>query len=101
MAEHPPFQGTAFQVKVWNALKTIPSGEVRTYAELAKIIGHPTSARAVANACGKNPYPPVVPCHRVVRSDGGIGGYSGEGGIETKLALLQEEGFDVSRFHRS
>ena len=52
----------------------------------------PTSARAVANACGKNPYAPEVPCHRVVRSDGGLGGYSGEGGVEQKRALLREEG---------
>jgi len=58
MVEHPPFQGTAFQVKVWNAMKEIPRGEVRNYTEIAVQIGHPNSARAVANACGQNPYPP-------------------------------------------
>jgi methylated-DNA-[protein]-cysteine S-methyltransferase len=84
--------GTIFQQKVWEALKTIPKGEVRTYAEIAIQIGHPTSARAVANACAKNPFAPEVPCHRVVRSDGGLGGYSGEGGVEQKLALLRAEG---------
>ena len=93
MTEHPPFRGTEFQVKVWNAIKEIPRGEIRTYAEIAVQIGHPNSARAVANACGQNPYPPIVPCHRVVRSDGGLGGYSGVGGVETKRRLLSEEGF--------
>lgn len=85
-------EGTPFQRKVWAALKTIPKGEVRTYTQIAVQIGHPTSARAVANACGKNPFAPDVPCHRVVRADGGLGGYSGEGGIEQKRALLKEEG---------
>jgi len=85
-------QGTPFQRKVWDALKTIPRGEVRTYTQIAVQVGHPTSARAVANACGKNPYVPEVPCHRVVRADGGHGGYSGEGGVEQKRALLREEG---------
>jgi methylated-DNA-[protein]-cysteine S-methyltransferase len=89
--------GTAFQQKVWEALKTIPKGEVRTYAQVATQIGHPLSARAVANACAKNPYAPEVPCHRVVRSDGSLGGYSGEGGVQRKLALLREEGIDLSR----
>ena len=92
MAEHPPFKGTDFQLKVWKALKEIPRGEVRTYTEIAVQIGHPKSARAVANACAKNPYPPIVPCHRVVRRDGGLGGYSGVGGVETKRRLLSEEG---------
>ena len=85
-------EGTPFQRKVWAALKTIPRGEVRTYTQIAVQIGHPTSARAVANACGKNPYAPDVPCHRVIRADGGLGGYSGEGGGEQKRALLREEG---------
>ena len=88
-------QGTPFQRKVWDALKTIPRGEVRTYTQIAVQVGHPTSARAVANACGKNPYAPEVPCHRVVRSAGGLGGYSGEGGVEQKRALLREEGVHV------
>ena len=96
MAEHPPFEGTEFQVKVWNAMKEIPRGEIRTYTEIAVQIGHPNSARAVANACGQNPYPPIVPCHRVVRSDGSLGGYSGVGGVETKRRLLSEEGVSIT-----
>ena len=88
-------QGTPFQQKVWAALRTIPRGEVRTYTDIAVQIGHPFSARAVANACGKNPYAPVVPCHRVIRSDGSIGGYSAEGGSEKKRAMLREEGVHI------
>ena len=87
--------GTPFQQKVWAALRTIPSGEVRTYTDIAVQIGHPSSARAVANACGKNPYAPEVPCHRVIRSDGSIGGYSAEGGSEKKRAMLREEGVHI------
>jgi methylated-DNA-[protein]-cysteine S-methyltransferase len=85
--------GTHFQVKVWNYLKRIPRGKVKTYLEVAKAIGKPKSFRAVANAVGKNPYPPKIPCHRVIRSDGKIGGYSGKGGIKTKKKLLKKEGF--------
>ena len=66
--------GTEFQVKVWSELKKIPYGEVRTYKQIAESIGSPKSSRAVANACGKNPHPSLIPCHRVVRSDGGLGG---------------------------
>ena len=84
-------EGTKFQVRVWNELKKIPKGETRTYKEIAKLIGKPTAARAVANACGKNPHPITIPCHRVIRSDGGLGGYSGEGGIEKKRLLLKKE----------
>ena len=84
-------EGTEFQIKVWNELKKIPIGETKTYKEIAKLIGSPKAARAVANACGKNPYPITVPCHRVVRSDGGLGGYSGKGGVETKRQLLENE----------
>jgi methylated-DNA-[protein]-cysteine S-methyltransferase len=83
--------GTEFQIKVWKELRKIPSGETRSYKEVAEAIGHPNSSRAVANACAKNPRPDVVPCHRVIRSDGGLGGYSGEGGVETKLRLLSDE----------
>ena len=83
--------GTKFQLKVWNYLKTIPKGRVKTYKQVAIAIKRPKSARAVANACGKNPYAPKIPCHRVIRSDGGLGGYSGKGGIETKLRLLRSE----------
>ena len=66
--------GTSFQKKVWKEIKKIPYGESRSYKEVALAIGHPQSARAVANACAKNPYAPAVPCHRVVRSDGNLGG---------------------------
>ena len=84
-------KGTKFQLKVWNYLKTIPRGTVKTYKQVAIAIKRPKSARAVANACGKNPYAPKIPCHRVIRSDGGPGGYSGKGGIKTKLRLLRSE----------
>ena len=84
-------EGTGFQIKVWNELNKIPSGETRTYKEIAELIGYPKAARAVANACGKNPYPITIPCHRVIRSDGGLGGYSGEGGVEKKRQLLESE----------
>ena len=83
-------RGTAFQRRVWEALRQIPRGETRTYMEIAEAIGKPSATRAVANACGKNPTPVVVPCHRVVRSDGGVGGYAL--GTERKEALLKQEG---------
>jgi methylated-DNA-[protein]-cysteine S-methyltransferase len=86
-------KGTKFQVKVWNYLKTIPKGKVKTYKQVAIGINRPKSARAVSNACAKNPYAPKIPCHRVIRSDGHIGGYSGKGGIKTKKLLLKKEGF--------
>ena len=85
--------GTDFEIKVWKEILKIPKGGVRTYKEIANILKNPKSARAVANACGKNPYAPTVPCHRVIRSDGYLGGYSGEGGIEMKRNLLIKEGF--------
>ena len=87
--------GTKFQLKVWNYLKTIPKGTVKTYIEVAIAIKHPKSARAVANACAKNPYAPKIPCHRVIRSDGRLGGYSGRGGVKTKLRLLRSEKVDI------
>ena len=83
--------GTKFQVKVWKYLKNIPKGKVKTYKQVAIGINRPKSARAVANACGKNPYAPRIPCHRVIRTDGGLGGYSGKGGIKTKIRLLKAE----------
>ncbi len=88
--------GTEFQKKVWRALCDIKKGTVLTYAQLAQKIGKPRAVRAVANAVGANPLAPEVPCHRIVRSNGSLGGYSGIGGIKTKLALLQKEGFDTS-----
>ena len=84
-------KGTDFQKMVWAELKKIPFGEIRTYKEIAVAIGKPKAARAVANACGKNPYPIIIPCHRVVRSDGTIGGFTGDGGIEKKRQLLRQE----------
>ena len=85
-------KGTKFQLKVWNYLKKIPKGQTRTYSDVAKAINKPKSVRAVANAIGKNPYAPKIPCHRVIRSDGSLGGYSGKGGVNTKRKLLKSEG---------
>ena len=84
--------GTKFQLKVWSYLRKIPRGRVKTYSEVAKAIGKPLAVRAVANAIGKNPYAPKIPCHRVIRSDGSLGGYSGKGGVKTKRFLLRKEG---------
>tara|TARA_B100001996_G_scaffold369425_1_gene342834 strand:+ start:629 stop:904 length:276 start_codon:yes stop_codon:yes gene_type:complete len=86
-------KGTKFQLKVWNYLRKIPKGRVKTYKEVAKGIKSPKSARAVANACAKNPYAPTIPCHRVIKSDGNLGGYSAKGGLKTKKKLLKKEGF--------
>ena len=88
-------KGTKFQLKVWNYLKKIPRGKVKTYSEVAKSIGQPLAARAVANAIRKNPLAPQIPCHRVIRSDGSLGGYSGKGGIKTKRLLLKKEGITL------
>ena len=85
------FRGTKFQKKVWSYLKTIRKGTVKTYKQVAIGINRPKSARAVANAVGKNPFAPKIPCHRVIRSDGALGGYSGRGGIKQKLRLLRSE----------
>ena len=84
--------GTKFQKIVWNTIANIPKGKILTYQELAIEIGHPKSFRAVASACGKNPYVPEIPCHRVIRKDGGLGGYSAKGGIERKKNMLRKEG---------
>ena len=83
--------GTKFQLAVWTEIAKITKGTTKTYLELAKLLGNPRLARAVANACGKNPYPGPIPCHRVIRSDGSLGGYSGVGGIITKQKLLEKE----------
>jgi methylated-DNA-[protein]-cysteine S-methyltransferase len=88
-------KGTKFQLKVWKYLRSIPKGKVKTYKEVAIAIKSPKSARAVANACAKNPYAPKIPCHRVIRSDGGLGGYSAPGGVKTKKKLLIMEGFTL------
>lgn len=84
-------KATPFQKKVWKILLTIPRGEVRTYEWIAKKAGIPHAARAVGSALKKNPLAPNVPCHRVVRKDGSLGGYSGPGGIRTKRRLLMKE----------
>ena len=89
------FRGTKFQKKVWNYLKTIRKGTVKTYKQVAIGINRPKSVRAVANAVGKNPFAPKIPCHRVIRSDGSLGGYSGKGGVKTKKLLLKREGIIV------
>jgi AraC family transcriptional regulator of adaptative response/methylated-DNA-[protein]-cysteine methyltransferase len=81
--------GTEFQRRVWQELQRIPKGETRTYSEVAASIGRPTAARAVARACASNRIAVLVPCHRVVRSDGSPGGY--RWGIERKHQLLEEE----------
>ncbi|WP_293874633.1 MULTISPECIES: bifunctional DNA-binding transcriptional regulator/O6-methylguanine-DNA methyltransferase Ada [unclassified Sphingomonas] len=82
-------RGTAFQEAVWQALKTIPPGETRSYAELAAAAGRPGAVRAAGTACGSNPLAVVVPCHRITRSDGGLGGYAY--GVARKRALLDRE----------
>ena len=92
MAYRKKLIGTDFQIKVWNVISKIPKGKVKTYKELAISIHKPKASRAVANACGKNPFPIKIPCHRVIRSDGRLGGYSGKGGIKTKRKLLMSEG---------
>src|SRR5882672_6844023 len=82
----------AFFQKVWQTCATIPAGETRTYGWIAQRIGRPQAARAVGLALKKNPFAPIIPCHRVVRSDGKLGGYSAPGGIRAKKILLQKEG---------
>ncbi len=87
----PNIQGTPFQRTVWEEIRKIPPGETRSYKSIAEAIGRPGSYRAVANACGSNPIPISVPCHRVIRSDGMLGGYSGPGGVSGKEILLAVE----------
>jgi len=81
--------GTDFQRRVWTALTAIPAGETRNYTEVAQAIGAPAAVRAVASACGANPVAVLIPCHRVVRGDGSLGGY--RWGVERKRALLERE----------
>ena len=84
--------GTKFQISVWEEIKKIPKGQTKTYKDIALALKKPKSSRAVANACGKNPLLIEIPCHRVIRSDGKLGGYSGKGGMNQKRKLLREEG---------
>ena len=81
--------GTAFQQKVWRTLRRVPRGRTVSYADLARRVGKPAATRAVASACARNPLAIVVPCHRVVRSDGGLGGY--RWGVARKQAILEME----------
>jgi AraC family transcriptional regulator, regulatory protein of adaptative response / methylated-DNA-[protein]-cysteine methyltransferase len=97
MSEHPAtidlpldIRATAFQTRVWQALKAIPRGETRSYAEIAREVGNPKAVRAVARACASNPVAVVIPCHRVVGSDGKLTGY--RWGVERKKTLLEQEG---------
>ncbi len=83
---------TPFQIEVWKAVKNIPYGQVRTYQWVAATIRHPRAMRAVGNALGKNPFPVVIPCHRIIREDGGLGGFSAPQGLALKVALLELEG---------
>jgi AraC family transcriptional regulator of adaptative response/methylated-DNA-[protein]-cysteine methyltransferase len=82
-------RGTVFQRRVWDELRRIPRGETRTYSEIARAIGAPAAVRAVGSACGANPVALVVPCHRAVRTDGGLGGYAW--GVQRKKKLLKLE----------
>lgn len=82
-------RGSAFQLSVWAALQDIPVGQTRSYADIARNIARPSAVRAVGSACGANPAALLVPCHRVLRSDGSLGGYAW--GLERKRALLDME----------
>jgi O-6-methylguanine DNA methyltransferase len=83
-----------FQARVWRQIRKIPRGEVRSYGRIAKVLRKPSAARAVGQACGRNPIPLVIPCHRVVASDGSLGGFTA--GLEVKRRLLSLEGARVS-----
>ena len=87
--------GTEHDRKVWRAMQQIPPGETRTYGDIARAIG--SGAQAVGNACGRNPIPIIVPCHRIVGAGGAIGGYSGQGGAETKRFLLRLENYATGK----
>jgi O-6-methylguanine DNA methyltransferase len=88
-------EGTSFQKKVWRQLMRIPHGQTASYADIARAIGHPKAVRAVGNANGKNPLPILIPCHRVIASDGTLGGYSS--GLQRKRWLLRHEQLSPSR----
>jgi len=97
--DHAPYRGPLdlslvppFERAVLQALRRIPPGQVRTYGEIARAVGRPSAARAVGTACARNPLPLLIPCHRVVRSDGKLGGYSLRGGVVLKRQLLEAEG---------
>ena len=81
--------GTEFQLSIWDALQQIPAGKTTTYAQIAEMIGRPKAVRAVGTAIGANPIAFVIPCHRVIRTDGGLGGF--RWGLECKKAILEWE----------
>ena len=91
-------RATAFQRRVWTYLQSIPFGATRSYSQVAKGIGRPTAARAVARACATNPVAVAIPCHRVVREDGSMGGY--RWGMERKKALLEMEQGSLGQFRK-
>jgi AraC family transcriptional regulator of adaptative response/methylated-DNA-[protein]-cysteine methyltransferase len=82
--------GSRFEERVWRALRQIPAGATRSYSAVARQLGNPRAARAVARACAENPAPVVIPCHRVIEKSGALGGYGG--GVSRKRALLRREG---------
>jgi O-6-methylguanine DNA methyltransferase len=88
-------KGTEFQQLVWQSLLTIPYATVKTYQDIALAIGRPQSIRAVANAIGANPICVFIPCHRVIRSDGTLGGYSSGRGVDLKRQLIRSEGINL------
>lgn len=88
--------GTPFQKKVWGIIQQIPYGKVQSYQWIAEQIGKPKAVRAVGNAVGRNPVSIFIPCHRVIRSNGALGGYGG--GLERKRQLLAIEGHDIEKF---
>jgi len=85
---------TAFQHTIYEALKKVPKGRVTTYKELAHAV-HSKAYRAVGSAMRKNPFAPMVPCHRVINADGSVGNFSGKGGVKGKIAFLRKEGICV------
>jgi len=87
-------KATKFQQDVWKLISKIPKGKVTTYKELARAL-NTKAYRAVGSAVGKNPYAPIVPCHRVINSSGLIGNYSADGGVKKKIELLQSEGVKI------
>ena len=101
LATPPPIDlaaGSAFQRRVWEVLRTIPHGQTLTYTEVAVAIGRPKAVRAVGGACGANPVPVLVPCHRVLAAHGGLGGFSG--GLDWKRTLLAREGVTLAEDRR-
>jgi O-6-methylguanine DNA methyltransferase len=87
-------EGSEFQVKVWKALRQVPPGRVISYSDLAKRVGNVRATRAAASACGQNPCAIIIPCHRIVRRDRGLGGFFW--GLDIKRALLMREGIQIS-----